>query len=422
MLPAFAAAQAWPVAAAGRNLSFPNGTRAPFAYLATDASITLATPPGCARAIDLDLVMEESGVAKQHCTKPKHCAPPSVSSATLQQRRWGKMLHGEAEDDPCAVRCTPVRPSAIKMHYEPLVRRAAPPCNTAANAAPPPELAVFLTLGPGRGTATVLSELLGALNSSGLAAAASRIVINPHDYELQAHDGGAPPTWQALLASLDARIAASVPMRKVTALRVKHPTPAFEFPTLFALWRHCAKRPDDAVLYMHTKGSTRVDSVAAWYAAWVRNLIHFTIHRYRDCVRHLRCGYSACGPNLDKRADGEAGAWLHYSGNFWCARCDYVRQLSPMHVERINMTTHAPTKPPQGRYLAEWWIGSLFDQRTHTLTRPVRFKNCWGQPTQFAEPWRRPNAPPKSRVTTAVSKQCRAQAPARDHPCESVWG
>ena len=141
-------------------------------------------------------------------------------------------------------------------------------------------------------------------------------------------------------------------------------------------------------------------------------MVHFAITRYVDCARHLACGYAACGSMLN--VGGSGGTWAHYSGNFWWARCDYVRRLEPLRVERLDMTTHTPKgDPPKGRYLAEWWLGSIAGQNHTRGAAPVRFKNCWAQPSQFAKKGRLNNI----RVKLGEPKRCRGEVPDPQAAC-----
>jgi hypothetical protein len=193
----------------------------------------------------------------------------------------------------------------------------------------------------------------------------------------------------------------------------------FEFPALEGAWRHCgmakAQMPAEkiakqAVLYLHSKGSTK----AEWFGEafrWRQVMNHFVIHRYQSCLQQLQCGYSTCGANLQKAAFHLA-TWLHYSGNFWWARCDYIVQLPSPRPAAIELTPRRNcenchnSNPPTGRFIAEWWLLSSAEQqqslRSTSGASPLQtnsdgggnnnavttggggggnvFKNCWGTP------------------------------------------
>ena len=108
-------------------------------------------------------------------------------------------------------------------------------------------------------------------------------------------------------------------------------------------------------------------------------------------------------------------SWVHYSGNFWWARCDYVRRLRPLRAELLDLTTHTPrTDPPRGRYLAEWWIGSIVGRNATRGDAPVRFKNCWARAASFVEATRDARG---RTVERGSPKRCRGEVPDPDATC-----
>ena len=283
-------------------------------------------------------------------------------------------------------------------------------CTAHHNNASRTNVAIFWTVGPGPMAKGVVQELYAALNTSGLLRAARSIVINSRDWQVAATESSAsaPETekpmvrWRELLPAhawlprtvleLSEDAIASRMQLGVSQAEARK-LPFFEFPTLQALGEYCQHNPTHLALYMHSKGSTFRTQKSGWRG----NLVRFTIHRHRKCTRHLVCdGYSACGPNLElrrapRRAGGLGwGSWLHYSGNFWRARCDYIRQLPPLRVNKRDLTNGSPGGP-SGRYLAEWWIGSggTHGNRSRGLISqaalPIRFKSCWGQPEAFLD-------------------------------------
>ena len=284
-------------------------------------------------------------------------------------------------------------------------------CTAHHNNASRTNVAIFWTVGPGPMAKGVVQELYAALHTSGLLRAARSIVINSRDWQVAATESSAsaPETekpmvrWRELLPAhawlprtvleLSEDAIASRMQLGVSQAEARK-LPFFEFPTLQALGEYCQHHPTHLALYMHSKGST----YRTQQSGWRDNLMRFTIHRHRKCTRHLVCdGYSACGPNLDmRRAPRRAGelgwgSWLHYSGNFWWARCDYIRQLPPLRVNKRDLTDAGSPYGPSGRFLAEWWIGSggTHGNRSRGLisqaARPIRFKSCWGQPDAFLD-------------------------------------
>ena len=79
----------------------------------------------------------------------------------------------------------------------------------------------------------------------------------------------------------------------------------------------------------------------------------------------------ACGPNYRSIKDG---SWCHLRGNFWMARCSYIRELNPPYFEELLREAHDGNKVwerirggdpqggwphdvrPYGRFFAEYWM------------------------------------------------------------------
>ena len=120
--------------------------------------------------------------------------------------------------------------------------------------------------------------------------------------------------------------------------------------TLQPLFEWCAARPRALVAYVHDKGTrtSAAENVERFLRQWDWRRLHeyFVLERPAGCFQHLLDEqYDTCGANL--RLDPS----VHFSGNFWWARCDYVRQLEPPATYRA------------GDELApERWIGSLDEQ------------------------------------------------------------
>ena len=269
-------------------------------------------------------------------------------------------------------------------------------------------LAVFLTIGPGPSVRQAVHDIFTALAASGLLHAARHIFVNAHDYERTAP--ALARSWRDLLPPN-----VSLPTTATDVPRSSPHNTTYEFPTLQALLHHCAQSPTHLGLYMHTKGSTYPQAGGKTEARWRRNLIHFTVTRYRDCVRHLTCGgYSTCGPNLDIRRKPQPGSWLHYSGNFFWARCDLIRRLPPPSItdeELADQDNWSFGPVAMGRFKAESWLDSsqeLVLNEPHLA--PLRFKSCWGQPMLIAR------AVPDGKSLSS-SRSCRSRVPPHEAKC-----
>lgn len=184
---------------------------------------------------------------------------------------------------------------------------------------PPSELAVFWTVGPGAYTKAIVEEEWQMLRSSGLLATSKRVVVNAHDWLLR-HGSLSKDRYAWRKALLPPNASAESQGKLEDVPLDSRAEPLYEFPTLNALWQHCQRHPKGFVLNMHTKGSTYKErGSGSSKNPWRENMMHFCVRRYATCVRHLSCGYSMCGPNLDWRPENKHKR-LEYSGNFWWAR------------------------------------------------------------------------------------------------------
>lgn len=98
-------------------------------------------------------------------------------------------------------------------------------------------------------------------------------------------------------------------------------TTLYERPTLLCLHELCQSHPDALVLYLHTKGVSRVkDQMIVCINDWSRYMEYYAIERWQDCVEALKEN-DACGVNWR-----DYPSW-HFSGNFWWASAKYISTL-----------------------------------------------------------------------------------------------
>ena len=132
--------------------------------------------------------------------------------------------------------------------------------------------------------------------------------------------------------------------------------------TLQPLWEWCASRPSALVAYVHDKGTrtSAAENPERYLRQWDWRRLHeyFVLEVPQGCfARLLDDGFDTCGANL--RLD----PFVHFSGNFWWARCDYIAQLE------------APAAYRAGDELApERWIGSLNERAGG---RSTQFHECF---------------------------------------------
>lgn len=77
--------------------------------------------------------------------------------------------------------------------------------------------------------------------------------------------------------------------------------------------------------------------------SWRKYMEHFLINEYEKCIDSLSSGFDACGVQL--RGTPRTNL-LHFSGNFWWTKSDYVKKLPK--IEDLDNNN---------RNLAEFWIG-----------------------------------------------------------------
>eukprot|EP01038_Epipyxis_sp_PR26KG_P015962 gene15962-21661_t len=135
-----------------------------------------------------------------------------------------------------------------------------------------------------------------------------------------------------------------------------------EMQSLSKLYDYCKKNESDFVLYFHPKGSFSESGSkkSAENHLFRIMLDNFVLHK--DCYQALLAGYDVCGARLSPLP------FLHYSGNFWWARCQYVIKLinpkalyigSELQIKSFEVFNDIPTFcMGVDRYSAEAWIGS----------------------------------------------------------------
>jgi len=136
--------------------------------------------------------------------------------------------------------------------------------------------------------------------------------------------------------------------------------------TLQSLFEWCADRPDALVAYIHDKGTrySAVENPERFLKHWDWRRLHeyFIIENPHGCFRHLVDEkYDACG------AEYAFESHARYDGNFWWARCSYIRQLAKPGTYRIG-TQCSP----------ERWISSnAFDEARPNQEPRARYYKCF---------------------------------------------
>lgn len=112
-----------------------------------------------------------------------------------------------------------------------------------------------------------------------------------------------------------------------------------EFPMLNRIKEDCLNSDENYnVLYIHSKGVTTPNNQNI--DDWRKYMLYFNIIKYKDCLDILK-NYDTCGVDLRDEPV------LHYSGNFWWARSEYIKKLPSFEDMPIVLTE---------RHKGEFWV------------------------------------------------------------------
>lgn len=118
----------------------------------------------------------------------------------------------------------------------------------------------------------------------------------------------------------------------------------FEYPGIAQVWELAQNRAVDVVGYWHTKGVTHLENEAV--QDWRRYMQAFFLRG--PSAKVLSGEADVCGVNY------QTNPWPHFSGNFWWARADYLRQ-------------HAKPRWSADRMTWEKWLCSIPGHRADCL-------------------------------------------------------
>lgn len=120
--------------------------------------------------------------------------------------------------------------------------------------------------------------------------------------------------------------------------------PADEITTMNNIHEYCKTHEDTNICYIHTKGVTKDNECVS---DWRRYMFYFCCQKYTDRIKNIE-DHDTCGVDL------RTTPVLHYSGNFWWARSEYIAKLC-----RPSQTFSPLTE----RHKAEFWITSNVNGR-----------------------------------------------------------
>lgn len=121
----------------------------------------------------------------------------------------------------------------------------------------------------------------------------------------------------------------------------------WERPSIRQVWLYAQARPEHCVLYFHSKGVTKPND--RHKRAWRRLMQKEVIAEWRRNIKILEQA-DMCGVSWQELRD-----FPHFMGNFWMARCDWIKHL----------------QDPEGyrqRFPHLYWAGQSWKERMHVET------------------------------------------------------
>lgn len=228
------------------------------------------------------------------------------------------------------------------------------------------------------GWQSVLAEMLGKMDTSGLLESADEINF----------------CVNGILANME------IPLLKLNEIdpkfkivHVNGDATKWEYPTINKL-KEDADNSNEAhyVGYAHLKALSRPNILDQKGVDWRNYLSYWTIERWEDNIAKLDEGFDLVGVNWTWQP------WPHMSGNFWWANTNYLRQLPKLQDPStvVPGTISALLKPnvplDQGniRFEAEAWSGqhepNVYElHRSHLLADPSFHYNNVYPPELYRE-------------------------------------
>jgi hypothetical protein len=152
----------------------------------------------------------------------------------------------------------------------------------------------------------------------------------------------------------------------------------YEYATLIHLQNYCSHNPNAAVVYYHTKGTSR--QFDKNIESWRECLEYFNIEQWKRCHFELRADrHDICGAlYVERFAFLNFVLTNYYSGNFWWARAKYINTLDNLSAKMVELNMN--------RDECERWIGrkphrwaSLYNENVSTwydhYFDPKNYKN-----------------------------------------------
>lgn len=126
----------------------------------------------------------------------------------------------------------------------------------------------------------------------------------------------------------------------------------YELPTLQYIYNFSKTNPDSNILYLHTKNVGK--ELNPCIEDQIEYMTYFLINNYDKCINKLKL-YETVGVDLREEPT------LHYSGNFWWAKTNYISEL-PEPILFNNLFKY-PNPLNSLRHNQEFWI--CYNRKKH---------------------------------------------------------
>ena len=134
----------------------------------------------------------------------------------------------------------------------------------------------------------------------------------------------------------------------------------YEGQTLEKMYEHC-QNDDGYVFYFHNKGMMSYTThIPGAIKDWRHYMQYYNLEKWEDCIAKLDEGYDCCGVDWVERHDIKLDFVVqHYAGNFWWAKCEYIRKLKhPLHIEEYMDVDAMMRELENYRYCFELWMAT----------------------------------------------------------------
>jgi len=163
---------------------------------------------------------------------------------------------------------------------------------------------------------------------------------------------------------------------KVEVIYTNENIKLYEYPTLKFIHNFSKENQDCNILYIHTKGASKPKLKAE--VSWRHYMSYFMIDNYKICLNKLENNYDTTGCEL--KEDGNKFKYLHYAGNFWWAKSNYIRDNLPDPQIFVSQFKYFKESKIY-RFHAEEWIMmsnnvkpyNLFSTNRNLINSPIKF-------------------------------------------------